>query len=100
MKKKKIKKFSVTPSKSTLKYGSENNPWMRGLSEHDTYAYADAVRLAVIYETFSTLIFIWPLDNFFITIFYTGLHAYHFFTARTMYYNNHVTELEVKGKEM
>ena len=29
--KKKIENFSVTPSQSTLKYGSENNPWMRGL---------------------------------------------------------------------
>ena len=28
---KKIKKFSVSPSQSTLKYGSENNPWRRGL---------------------------------------------------------------------
>ena len=26
-----IKRLSVTPSQSTLKYGSENNPWLRGL---------------------------------------------------------------------
>ena len=25
------KKISFTPSQSTLKYGSENNPWMKGL---------------------------------------------------------------------
>ena len=29
--KKKIKKFSFTPSQSTLKYGSENRLWVRGL---------------------------------------------------------------------
>ena len=29
--KKKFANFSFTPSQSTLKYGSENRPWVRGL---------------------------------------------------------------------
>ena len=31
--KKKESKLSVDPSQSTLKYGPENNPWMKGLNQ-------------------------------------------------------------------
>ena len=37
--KKKIKKFSFTPLSGTLKYGSENRPWVRGLPQITTFIY-------------------------------------------------------------
>ena len=48
-------KFTVTPSQSTLKYGTENNPWMRGLTNKYTSGQVTTRRREAREENFSEI---------------------------------------------